>query len=187
MLLVPVSEMLAESWLYSCNQERECRIRRRAKGPVYLPVLPVRRYPGGSHPDLLDAGTSRCVMPWSGEWKFGRVAPYKKCEPNCSCGKHNGSQRGKRKAIKPDIITQHDRVRGDRGRADEYDCICGGKARDWANVHGMDRLDTGNYVALCRPCHIVYDRSGCDIEDLWNAEFRTNELSRIMRAMRGRR
>ena len=111
MLLVPVSEMLAESWLYSCNQERECRIRRRAKGPVYLPVLPVRRYPGGSHPDLLDAGTSRCVMPWSGEWKFGRVAPYKKCEPNCSCG----------------------------------------------------------------------------IEDLRNAEFRTNELSRIMRAMRGRR
>ena len=69
----------------------------------------------------------------------------------------------------PGIVARHDRVRYERGRADEYDCVrCGGSARDWAHVHGADPVDIYGYQPMCRRCHIEYDR-GMPISDAMKA------------------
>ena len=52
----------------------------------------------------------------------------------------------------------HKRLERIRGRAaDQGLCwgCCGGKAQEWAWVHGTDPADVMNYVALCVPCHRV--------------------------------
>lgn len=125
-------------------------------------------------------------------WRCRESRPRKPrgkiCEPGCTCGKHNGALRGRRLTDSPTLITQHDRVKKIRGQADEHLCYgCSEAAYDWANIHGSDRLDTASYIALCRPCHIIYDRSGCNLDDLKDPGFRAGELSKIMKDMRAKR
>ena len=59
----------------------------------------------------------------------------------------------------PSYRQLHTRVQNARGKAAEYLCegLCGGKAADWATVHGKTGLDVLDYVPLCRKCHKDYD------------------------------
>lgn len=52
----------------------------------------------------------------------------------------------------------HWRVNKIRGKASTHKCICGKPARDWALRHGEDMEDVNCYDAMCRSCHIKYDR-----------------------------
>ena len=113
------------------------------------------------------------------------------CEPGCSCGKHNNPLVGRRK--KEDnlhIVTQHDHVRAERGHPNEYSCeFCSGRARDWANIHDTDRLNTENYRPLCRRCHIIYDRTDWMSEEtlrirILDSTWRSKAISFIMERMR---
>lgn len=114
----------------------------------------------------------------------------RRCEPGCTCGHHNGSLRGRIVTNNPHIITRHDRIRSERGRADEYECYgCDERAaRDWAQLYGSDELDPDSYIPLCRGCHIVYDRTGEGIleRELRNPEWRQAMISKVMREMRER-
>jgi hypothetical protein len=115
----------------------------------------------------------------------------KKCKDGCSCARHNGALRGIERVDNPHIITQHDRVRTHRGRADEFYCYgCSDRiARDWANIHSTDRRNVDNYIPLCRGCHIVYDRiHGYDddtlLEMLKVPHWRAKAISKVMRDMK---
>lgn len=62
-----------------------------------------------------------------------------------------------------DYFARHWRLRRDRGKASSYRCehCKTEQARDWAQIHGTDGEDPlGDYVPLCRKCHIAYDGSG---------------------------
>ena len=60
--------------------------------------------------------------------------------------------------------TMHLRVRRARGPAKLQKCAhCAGRgidkqAKDWAMLHDRDGKDIGDYIPLCRRCHIFYDR-----------------------------
>jgi hypothetical protein len=62
--------------------------------------------------------------------------------------------------------TRHTHVRNVRGPASAQTCVtCRDRgeprpARDWACIHGHDGEDPFDYVALCKRCHISYDKSG---------------------------
>lgn len=78
-------------------------------------------------------------------------------------------------AYRGDAITfgaAHDRVRAVRGRAAEHACIgCGETAKDWALSRDAEAtrvapngrrysLDVEDYAAMCRTCHVRYDKRG---------------------------
>lgn len=68
----------------------------------------------------------------------------------------------------------HLRLKTDRGRADQYECVtCGGNAREWAYMGGCpnelrDRvgkpysLDQSKYEPMCVSCHRRHDRALAD-------------------------
>jgi len=85
----------------------------------------------------------------------------KKCNSDCQCDRHRGKgkRKGRKRSDNPGLIARHDRVRYDRGWADEYECQnCDRQALDWAQIHGTDGMDVMHYVPLCRYCHVLYDR-----------------------------
>ena len=45
-----------------------------------------------------------------------------------------------------------------KGAASAHRCTCGSLATDWAQKHGTTGESLEDYVALCRTCHIRYDR-----------------------------
>ncbi|CQD07188.1 hypothetical protein BN970_01349 [Mycolicibacterium conceptionense] len=63
----------------------------------------------------------------------------------------------------------HVRIKVDRGRAAEHDCVdCGGQAAEWSYDHtGVDEkvsdtgmaysTDTAQYSPRCKPCHGAFD------------------------------
>lgn len=65
----------------------------------------------------------------------------------------------------------HSRLRADRGRARDHDCVeCGGRALDWAFQHTGAALrdpatgrwyseDPDDYAPMCRSCHFKLDVS----------------------------
>lgn len=60
----------------------------------------------------------------------------------------------------PGYFAKHNRVKKARGRASQFLCAgcCGGRAEDWATVHGTEGLDVWHdYVALCTRCYLQYD------------------------------
>jgi hypothetical protein len=131
-----------------------------------------------------------CIIKLPFRDDFGPLKSRRKCPNGCRCNRHNNPNTGAPRKEKPGVIAQHDRVRLARGWADEFYCYgCGGDARDWANVHGTDRLDIKQYVPLCRRCHIIYDGiRGYDfdtiMECLKNSNWRERAMSNIMRRMR---
>lgn len=78
-----------------------------------------------------------------------------KCEPGCVCGRHS-----RREVLSTEYKARHQRVRRERGKAACHPCAsCDRQARDWAQIHTEDGNDAwADYVALCRPCHMYYDR-----------------------------
>ena len=95
----------------------------------------------------------------------------------------HGDPLGKAAAPPNGEITYHSlhrRLRKARGSAKNYQCIaCDRPACGWAQLHGEDPSDFGNYVPMCRSCHAKYDtypetrekwRRG--VEEYWTPERR---------------
>lgn len=67
------------------------------------------------------------------------------------------------------FATAHDRIRAERGKASDCDCVsCGRPARDWALRHDAEQtkvarngrvysLNVDDYMPMCRRCHWHYD------------------------------
>lgn len=74
----------------------------------------------------------------------------RKCEPDCTCGKHDGP---------PGYQARHQRVWDLRGKASDYQCCeCSGQATHWAQIHNTDGFDPlAHYQPMCQPCHFTYD------------------------------
>lgn len=66
----------------------------------------------------------------------------------------------------------HRRVINARGNASEHLCeSCGLEANgkwsmDWSQIHGTSGLDIYDYRALCRKCHMLYDKSSLVVEQV---------------------
>lgn len=70
---------------------------------------------------------------------------------------------------KAGVATAHDRIRAERGKASDHECVsCGRPARDWALRHGVEQtktarngrvysLNVADYMPMCRRCHVHYD------------------------------
>lgn len=74
----------------------------------------------------------------------------RKCELDCTCGKHSEEL---------SYGAKHLRVRKLRGNATGHPCAnCGEQAKDWAQTHDTDGTDPyGHYRPMCRVCHNSYD------------------------------
>lgn len=73
-----------------------------------------------------------------------------------------------------EYIVNHRRVRRVRGNAILQKCVeCGGRAEQWAWIHGQDPEDPANYQPMCRKDHKAYDRPD------WLVEERREERERI--------
>lgn len=74
----------------------------------------------------------------------------RKCAPDCTCGKHSAELT---------YSGRHYRVRKEQGNASAHFCVeCGGRAREWAQIHGADGTDPQNdYRPMCARCHRAYD------------------------------
>lgn len=60
-------------------------------------------------------------------------------------------------------LALHGRIYRILGKASERRCMCGERARDWANLTG-DYADTYDYTAMCRRCHRRYDNARKSLE-----------------------
>lgn len=61
-------------------------------------------------------------------------------------------------AASPEYLRNHHRVRTVRGKAWLQKCAhCGGRAWDWATIHGRSGADPSDFMPLCKKCHHVYD------------------------------
>jgi hypothetical protein len=70
---------------------------------------------------------------------------------NASNPKHNVT-------ASPEYLRNHHRVRTVRGKAWLQVCEhCGGRAWDWATIHGRSGADPTDFMPLCKKCHHVYD------------------------------
>lgn len=87
---------------------------------------------------------------------------------------HRDPRAGRYRTGKPAYGTAHSHVKDARGPASSHACTCGAPAEHWAFQHGTpDALrdeggkeagrpyadDPRQYVALCRSCHIRWDRA----------------------------
>lgn len=64
--------------------------------------------------------------------------------------------------------TAHTRVAKERGAASDFECQCGRQAIEWAYDHADPRelssakgnysQDPSHYVAMCKACHIAFDK-----------------------------
>lgn len=67
----------------------------------------------------------------------------------------------RRSESRADYQRRHRRVVMVRGKASGHTCEeCGGPARDWATIHGVDGSDPAHYRPLCCRCHRIYDDVG---------------------------
>jgi hypothetical protein len=99
--------------------------------------------------------------------KPSRVHKNNRCSRGCYVkditGKPNLKVRGKRhgswKGNEAKYSSIHDYIRVKKGRAGDQKCaFCGKKARDWANIDHKYSRDLDDYTALCRKCHINFDK-----------------------------
>ena len=69
----------------------------------------------------------------------------------------------------------HSRLRRERGRAAECDCVeCADRALDWAQIHGTTGRDIWrDYQPMCRKCHMAYD-----YDARWSPEDRAARAAR---------
>lgn len=86
----------------------------------------------------------------------------------------------------PEYQRNHNRVRAARGAAWLHVCEhCGGRAVDWATIHGCGGQQPDDYMPLCKPCHIDYD--GNRVKTAVGEEHPCAKLTEaIVRAIRAR-
>jgi len=97
-------------------------------------------------------------MSVAGDTMRGRKHP-----PDCGhCSAVRSGNGGRPRTRQPDDYhARHYEVGKVRGKASDYLCEggCGGRAAQWATIHGHDGLDIMlDYVPLCVHCHFEYDR-----------------------------
>lgn len=143
-----------KNWRYGTPEPEFESRRTRLEGRVFG-RLTVVRPAGRQWLCVCDCGVETTVR--TGDLNRGTVA---------SCGAH-----GRRDDA--GYGAAHDRVRADRGRAEDYQCTdCGGAARHWSYNHSdpderhSDKprhygaaysLDPAHYSPRCVPCHKRFD------------------------------
>jgi hypothetical protein len=104
-----------------------------------------------------------------------RYSVSRRCPPGCSCGRH-GPAHNRLPLAEVTVRQRHTRIVLLRGKAADYLCggLCGGRARDWAQIHGTSGLDPKrDYLPMCRRCHIRYD-----VDARWSPAQRAAQAAR---------
>lgn len=127
---------------------------------------------------LCECGTEFKVAPWQLKRKY----PVKYCSADCmykyrekkvnaGCFKPGERPSPKTEFKKGEIPHNfkeegvgydalHDWVRRHKGKASAQICKCGKPAKYWANLSWEYKRDLTDYEAMCKMCHIEYDRKG---------------------------
>ncbi len=62
-------------------------------------------------------------------------------------------------ADKPAYSTIHEWIRKQKGSAGDKKCLhCENQAREWANIDHKYTRNLDDYIALCKKCHIKFDK-----------------------------
>lgn len=102
--------------------------------------------------------------------------PSKPCPSGCGCGKHKfGKSHQNYKGDDAGRSNKHARIRSQRGKASEYDCVdCGDQALDWSRRKDGDCNNIWDHDPRCRRCHMEYDE-----DERWGKPgYRENQIQK---------